>query len=191
MATVLVRPGRRAELESIERVFVEAVRVGWAPIFGRERLYAELPKLDLPEWEMAGTSVLVAEKDGGVVGFTSFGPPYGEGDGEAALGKVYRLFVLPAEWGGGVGTALLESTVAALAHAGYGAAVLWVAEANEPARTFYEHRGWKSNGQQRLRTFLGVEYGDVRYRRSLKSGPELAKHSATVSSCPPGRPPIP
>ena len=53
--------------------------------------------------------------------------------------------MLPAEWGRGAGAALHDEAHALLRRDG-AIAHLWVLEANERARRFYEARGWREDG---------------------------------------------
>jgi ribosomal protein S18 acetylase RimI-like enzyme len=167
MSAQQLRAASAADIPSLERIFVASVAAGWSHIFGRE-LLSGLTQPDLPEWDLPGTSVVAAERDGVLVGFASFGPPYGESGGDETLGKVYRLFVSPADWRGGVGSALLQRACDALTASGFHAAVLWVAERNEVARGWYDRRGWTPDGRRRTDSLLGVEYTSIRYRRELQ-----------------------
>jgi GNAT superfamily N-acetyltransferase len=164
-APVSIRAARKAELPLIEDVFLASARVGWEEIFGEERLEA-LPRGGLPEWDMEAVCVLVAVRDPDLVGIASFGPAYGEHEARS-VAKLYRLFVLPQEWGSGVGSRLLASSTDLLREAGFTAAVLWVGEANTAARAFYERRGWKLEGGRRRREFIGSAFAEVRYRTDL------------------------
>lgn len=88
-----------------------------------------------------GTEVLVAEREEVPVGFVGVSP-----------GWLKSLFVLPEAWGGGAGSALHDEAVALLRAKGAGAQ-LWVLEANERARRFYERRGWRYDGERRQSDF--------------------------------------
>jgi GNAT superfamily N-acetyltransferase len=83
----------------------------------------------------------------------------------AGEGQLVGLHVLPAEWGVGVGSALHNAALIALAHDGYQIAGLWVIAANERARRMYETRGWRLVPRVNLE-YLGVS--EVRYRRELE-----------------------
>ncbi len=63
------------------------------------------------------------------------------------------LYVRPAFWGTGVAAELHDRAVAALRDAGVGTARLWVLEANDRARRFYERRGWRPDGSTRVVPF--------------------------------------
>jgi GNAT superfamily N-acetyltransferase len=84
---------------------------------------------------------LVAESDRGAVGMAAFSP-----------GWLRALYVLPDEWGAGIGSGLHDEAVEALR--GLGAeARLWVLEQNVRARRFYERRGWRADGSERVVPF--------------------------------------
>jgi GNAT superfamily N-acetyltransferase len=63
-------------------------------------------------------------------------------------GWLRNLFVLPGEWGSGAGS-LLHDEAVRLLRAKEAGARLWVLEENERARRFYEHRGWRHDGERR------------------------------------------
>ena len=82
-------------------------------------------------------SALVADQDGSVAGFSLVGPA-----DEAGWGEVAAIYVDPAHWGIGLGWGLLQASEARLAELGFDRALLWVLEANDQARVFYERQGW-------------------------------------------------
>lgn len=84
---------------------------------------------------------LLVETDRGAVGMVAF-----------SAGWLNALYVLPDAWEGGVGSRLHEEAVAALRATGPEAR-LWVLEANDRARRFYEHRGWRLDGRERIVPF--------------------------------------
>jgi GNAT superfamily N-acetyltransferase len=90
--------------------------------------------------EPEGTALL-AEGERGPVGMTAFLP-----------GQLYALYVLPDEWGSRVGSSLHDAAVAGLRELGPEAR-LWVLEANTRARRFYERRGWRLDGRERVVPF--------------------------------------
>jgi ribosomal protein S18 acetylase RimI-like enzyme len=88
--------------------------------------------------------VLVAERDGDVLGYTFAGV---EGHDYMALrgpaGALYDIVVDPAERGAGVGRMLLDATLAALAARGAPRVVLSTAERNEPAQRLFARAGFR------------------------------------------------
>ena len=81
---------------------------------------------------------LIAEKGGRAAGFIGL-----------VLNEIVALFVLPEEWGQGIGTMLHDAALSPLAESGRGSAQLWVLEENRVARRFYERLGWRTDGRRR------------------------------------------
>lgn len=88
--------------------------------------------------------VLVAERDGEVVGYAYAGV---EGNDYMVLrgpaGVIYDLVVDPAHRRQGIGTALLEAAQSALAARGEPRALLMTAERNIGAREMFEKAGFR------------------------------------------------
>ncbi len=108
----------------------------------------------------------VAEEGGRVVGFASFGPSRDE-DAPDGTGEVPAIYVEPSVMGRGVGRELLEEATAELRLAGFTRATLWVLEANERARRFYEHEGWAWDGAVSTHMFDCANEPVVRYAVDL------------------------
>jgi GNAT superfamily N-acetyltransferase len=89
--------------------------------------------------------IWVAESEDGLLGFSEAGPTR-EDDAPDYAGEVYTLYLDPSAVGKGIGRELFAHTVADLRSAGYRFATLWVLEANETARRFYEKAGWHPDG---------------------------------------------
>lgn len=80
----------------------------------------------------------VAEADGTIFGFMAFGPS--RDDDRAGEREIYTLYVDPAMWGQGIGSALM-------AQAPHDQVVsLWVGECNSRARAFYARHGFEPDG---------------------------------------------
>lgn len=118
-------------------------------------------------------AVLVAEVDNEVVGFASVGPslslgPSGSfgslGDPE---GEVYAIYLAPRYFRIGVGRKLIEASERSLVGIGFSAAILWVVDSNQRARSFYEAVGWSSDGALKLEEIGGVQVTELRYRKRL------------------------
>jgi ribosomal protein S18 acetylase RimI-like enzyme len=108
----------------------------------------------------------IACRAGRAVGFLCGGPPRDE-DAPSFAAEVYALYVLPEAWRGGVGRALLEASQEHWRETGLATATLWVLEANERARRFYEALGWRTDGGRQEVDLGGFAPAEVRYRRSL------------------------
>ena len=109
---------------------------------------------------------LVAEEDGHVVGFAAFGPSRDE-DAPPGTGEVPAIYLDPAVIGTGIGRVLFAEATAGLRDAGYGRATLWVLEANERARRFYEKAGWTRDGATSTNDFDCANEPMIRYAADL------------------------
>lgn len=86
-----------------------------------------------------GSSRLVAERDGAIVGFVVYGPNRDDAD----LGQIYALYVHPDHWGTGVADELIKAAFQALPQS---EVRLWVLAENPRARRFYEKHGMRFDG---------------------------------------------
>jgi len=108
---------------------------------------------------------LVAELDGRLVGWVSFGENR-DADAAPHVGELRALFVSPTAWRRGAGSALVAGVLDGLRELGYRESTLWSFDRNERANAFYEHHGFVRDGaEQRRDVFAGAL--EVRYRRSL------------------------
>ena len=71
----------------------------------------------------------------------------------AGQGWLHRLFVRESAWGTGVAGELHDAALDALRSAGARSASLWSLAENARARRFYERRGWRLNGEERVVPF--------------------------------------
>jgi ribosomal protein S18 acetylase RimI-like enzyme len=103
--------------------------------------------------------------DGAVVGFVAVSACR---DADAnGLGEIQALYVAPASWRSGAGTLLLSKGESVLVEMGFVEASLWVLEANERARRFYEAVGWRPEDRTKILHLAGVDVTEVRYRKAL------------------------
>jgi len=88
----------------------------------------------------------------------------GEAAGTVSIGDdcLRTLYVVPAAWNRGVGSALHDFALERLRRSGVRRARLWTLVENHRARAFYEKRGWTLTGRTRVVPFppnpLDVEY---------------------------------
>lgn len=139
----LVRSATPDDYPLIRRV----ARVTWAATYTpaiaphNQRAFLKLAYSD--RWlarrhQRAGGRLVVAEVGGRVVGYAS------SVERSAESAELTSLYVLPAYQGRGVGTALLEHELAALAARGIRVMVLSVLRENAGARRFYERHGFRA-----------------------------------------------
>lgn len=84
-------------------------------------------------------------------------------------GVLQTLYVLPAFWSRGIGSALHEFALDRLRDAQVQEARVWTLAENHRARAFYEHRGWQLTGRTRVTPFPPYPI-DVEYARSTLEG---------------------
>jgi ribosomal protein S18 acetylase RimI-like enzyme len=145
--TARLRIANRSDAVAMAIVFVAAWRGGYRGIVPDE-VIASL-QVDAMAAELAGgfdrpgLRTVVAEAAGRVVGFVRFGDdPDRAGAGDTA-GYLAALYVQPDAAGHGVGTALLQHALDAMAPREI---TLWVFEGNERAGALYARAGFRPTG---------------------------------------------
>ncbi len=146
---VSIRPATPADLPALGRLGALLVQVHHD--FDPQRFIAARPGTEQGYAGFLGTQlddpsvvVLVAERDGEVVGYTYAGV---EGWDYMVLrgpaGVLHDIVVAPAERGHGVGRLLLDATLAALRAAGAPRVVLSTAAGNEAAQRLFARAGFR------------------------------------------------
>ena len=105
----------------------------------------------------------VAVQGGAIVGWVAGGRCRDADRPGPGQGEIYAIYVLPEWWGRGVGRLLMAHAVRVLSEAGYRDITLWVLEANQQARRFYQAAGFRPDGSRQLLDPGGPVY-EVRYR---------------------------
>jgi ribosomal protein S18 acetylase RimI-like enzyme len=148
-STPVIRPATAADIPAIGRLGALLVRTHHD--FDAKRFIAATSHTERGYGSYLGTQletpdvvVLVAERDGAVVGYTYAGL---EGHDYMALrgpaGALYDIVVDPAHRGTGIGRMLLDATLAALAARGAPRVLLSTAEQNEPAQHLFARAGFR------------------------------------------------
>jgi ribosomal protein S18 acetylase RimI-like enzyme len=149
VSAAAIRPAAAADLPAIGRLGALLVRTHHD--FDPERFIAATPRTEHGYASFLGTQleqphvvVLVAERDGAVIGYTYAGV---EGFDYMSLrgpaGVLYDIVVDPGHRGHGVGRMLLDATIAALAARGASQVVLSTAERNESAQRLFDRAGFR------------------------------------------------
>ncbi len=130
----MIRPATLEDAAALAAVEVGAMLAGYAEWAEETGALPTIPE-EVKAWRdalQAGAArVWLAEVDGNAAGLVA-----------VSRVRLDGLFVLPEQWGSGVGGALLETAEGVLREHGTRAATLWVYEENTRARGFYERRGW-------------------------------------------------
>jgi ribosomal protein S18 acetylase RimI-like enzyme len=153
------------------RVDIDSHVAAYSHIFGADYLQGASVEAFVERWRrtirgegqpgQAPEYLLVAEVDGGLQGYCGLMASR-DSDG-AAVGEVGALYVSPPHWRAGIGSALMVAGEEYLRGRGFAEATLWVIEANDIARGFYEKHGWHHDGLSRER----YDRSELRYRKHL------------------------
>jgi ribosomal protein S18 acetylase RimI-like enzyme len=129
----------------------------------------QFPEPDPERWyaliEDGAVSLLMAEEDGELLGFSACGESRDE-DAAPSVGEVRSFFVAAGQWRQGVGRALMAAALESLRERGCAEATVWSLAANERANAFYEKHGFTRDGAERTEA-AWADLLEVRYRRSL------------------------
>jgi ribosomal protein S18 acetylase RimI-like enzyme len=108
----------------------------------------------------------LAELDGELAGFCSFGPTRDAAPSDIA--EIYSVNVHPDRWRHGAGRRLCEHAFGEAAARQHSAITLWVLKGNDRARRFYERVGYAHDGAEKTDTqLIGTPLYDVRYRKAI------------------------
>lgn len=114
---------------------------------------------------MAADRTSIVETDDGIVGFASYGPGRDESaPAPAGSGEVHAIYLAPEARGRGYGRTLFARVLTDLKARDFDPIVVWVFEANEVARRFYEAAGFHADGARFTIDFDGVPIDEIRYR---------------------------
>ena len=153
-----VRPATPADVEAVFDVQRRASLAALDHIYPPER-YPFPDDAVRDRWREAladpTASVIVAENGSGIVGVAA-----------AREGWLDGLYLVPEAWGSGVADRLHDEALRTLAADGSTSARLWVLEDNARARRFYERRGWRRDGSDRVVPFPPHPL-DIGYTREL------------------------
>jgi ribosomal protein S18 acetylase RimI-like enzyme len=150
---MLIRAATADDTPGMARVHVDTWRTAYRDILPASVLSALSYEVRTERWrenlKQTGSQqfTLVAEDDRGeVVGFAGGGP---ERDGTPGYdGEIYAVYVLAQHQRLGIGRQLMDVSARHLMDQGFGAAMLWVLEANRRARAFYEALGGQLIGRK-------------------------------------------
>ena len=176
--TVTVRAATVGDAAAIAGLHVRGWQRGYAGIVPADVLV----RLDPAAWTErrrraieSNRSIMLVAAEGGaeggteggtVTGFAEAGPARRSQDWndlDPVEGEVYAIYVDPTRWGTGAGRALMDATVAALKAAGRSPVRLWVLDANDRARRFYERYGFAADGATGRHTIPDGEVPTLRF----------------------------
>lgn len=172
---LVVRRAEPGDARSLAEVHVASWKAAFPGLLPQDYLDALRPEDRLAQWEqdLAGDrwpAVLVAEEEGGIVGFVAVAPSEDPDAGPGRVGELRTIYLRPESWGHGHGEVLLRAAMGELAAGGFHRATLWVLNSNSRARRFYERHGWSADGATKEHDWQAFVATDVRYARPLPAG---------------------
>jgi len=148
-----IRPAEPRDAEGLAKVHVESWRAGYAAIVPPSFLSKVNLESRRAHFQIAIDSgkeePALCEQDGVITGFVTLGRSR-DGDAAPGWGEIWGIYVAPAHWRRGVGSALLAWALDLLARRGCRVVTLWVLADNRQARAFYEARGFCADGASKL-----------------------------------------
>ena len=174
VAAAALRLARAEDADAIAAIQIRAWRTAYAGIMPAGFLAEQDAGQRAQRWRgrigpaaAPDSPTFVIAAAGRVLAFVHTGPVRDtdlQPDGRA---EVYTLYVDPTEWRRGLGATLLRAVDDFWRPRGVRELVLWVFEANRPARDFYEREGWHADGSTQVDDFGSVQAVEIRYRRVI------------------------
>jgi len=168
---VRIRAAKPDDTVAIASIYLAAAQEAWGHIFGASNLRQLDPPVERFRDRICASpsheDVLVIELNGRVRGFAVVRPCADDDADPTRVGELDMIYTDPALWGQGIGRRLLVAASAGLQARGFVEATLWTAEENLRPRRVYEAAGWIPDGSSRSRSWLGVEFRELRYRVAL------------------------
>jgi GNAT superfamily N-acetyltransferase len=153
-----------SDADGIACVHVQAWRESYRELIPQATLDALSVEKRAAQWRHTlgnpDRSTFVAEVDGTVCGFASGGGILWSGLSTGS--EVSALYLLDTAKRRGVGRALFQAELTALAGRGFTSAGLWVLTGNGPARRFYEAMGGRA-AENRIDTMGGLALDEISY----------------------------
>lgn len=163
---VVIRSADVADATRIAQVHVASWKSAYSSVLPAKYLDSLDPADRISQWEQILDSgrgtVLVAEGDGRLLGFASYGPSRDE-DAEDEDLELYAIYLDPEAWGRGVARDLMRTVLAGVPD---GVPMsLWVLADNERAHHFYRRHGFALDGVERIDDIADIPVTEVRFRR--------------------------
>lgn len=171
-ASMLIRDAQIEDAKRIAKIHVRTWQRGYAglmpaavlkglSIAARERFWSE-------RLRSGDVTVLVSEIENQVVGWLVFGPSR-DAEAGTCVAEIYGLYVDPAHWRRGAARSLWLEAERRLASSEFERVTLWVLEANDRGRKFYESVGCTAElDEVKVVEREGTRLPEVRYARAIR-----------------------
>jgi GNAT superfamily N-acetyltransferase len=172
MRSVEIRRATRDDAPALAQTHVESWQAAYSGILTPDVMESRNLEFRLDEWSEQferndqDERAYVADFDGEVGGFAFTQPCHDDDVKPEDVAELTALYLRPAFFGRGAGTALVGAALQDLRDAGFSEVILWVLEENVAARRFYERTGWAWDGT-RAPCYRVFSAPALRYRRRL------------------------
>ena len=170
MAQIVIRTAKPADARAIAEIHVAAWQSAYRGLMPDDFLSALSVDERTEMWSdvlsrPSPSQLALAEIDGMLAGFCSFGPT--RDDESADIAELYAVNVHPNRWSRGAGRALCAHAYAEAAARGHTSIMLWVMSGNKRARRFYERLGYTADGARTDSKLIGHAFEELRYRKVI------------------------
>ena len=171
MAEIALRIAKPDDARAIAEIHVAAWRAAYRGLMPDEFLAALSLEERTAMWSgilsrPSPSRVALAEMDGALAGFCSYGPT--RDDESPDVAEIYAVNIHPDRWRRGAGRALCEHAWREAIARGHTQVTLWVMSGNERARRFYRQLGYALDGTSRTETrLIGTPFDEVRFRKVI------------------------
>jgi ribosomal protein S18 acetylase RimI-like enzyme len=166
---LIIRDAIVDDAPGIAEIQVTASRAAYGHIVARDYFKGFTVASRIIVWRKLITAtnaleqIIVGEDGGDIRSYAAFGRSR-DVDAAEDRGELQSLYVFPDCWRSGLGAQMLATSTRRMESMRFNTASLWVLEANQPARDFYERFGWRSDGS--IKSAEG-EPREIRYHTSL------------------------
>jgi GNAT superfamily N-acetyltransferase len=169
---MLLRPAEPQDAVGVAGVHVRSWQVAYRTLLPDDyldqlRVEDRAETYDFASLHPRQPRTIVAVEEGLICGFATTAPS--RDPDLADHGELCALYVAPAQWGRGMGVALVLAARASLYELGFRKAFLWVLAGNLRGERFYRMDGWAPDGVERTDSVWGVTVDEVRYQRVLEA----------------------
>jgi len=167
----IVREAHLEDAEAIAEVHVASWQAAYRGIMPDSLLDGLSVTKRTENWktqlQLSEQATFVLELDGVTRGWASTGPCRDEGERES--GELYGIYLDSSCWSKRLGLMLYLRAETSLRAAGFAEVRVWVLEANQRARRFYEKAGYLREDRSKCIQLEGAELLEIRYRKDLKA----------------------
>jgi ribosomal protein S18 acetylase RimI-like enzyme len=166
-----IREAIPEDADGIAEINAAGWRAAYAGLIDRDRLshlpvkaWAREIRTNLNEL-VPGSFGLVAELEGTIAGSCFVTGTARDGDLPEGVAELVAIYIDPARWRQGIGTALIREALARCVRNGNSEISLWTLTGNRAAQAFYEVHGFERDGTEQIHPIARAPA--IRMRRPL------------------------